>query len=69
MVKSTALQLQVKDSDIKRYKKRGLQESPGSPRHHKKSSLPSLNSSTMDYEGFKEPTKMDRLSELSQKFQ
>jgi len=31
MVKSTALQLAVKDSDIKRYKKRGLQESPGSP--------------------------------------
>jgi len=23
----------------------------------------------MDYDGFKEPTKMDRLSELSQKFQ
>ena len=71
MVKSTALQLAVKDSDIKRYKKRGQFESPGSPsqRHHKKSSLPSLNSSTMDYDGFKEPTKMDRLSELSQKFQ
>jgi len=46
---------------------------PKSPGHRKNASsmLPSLNtdsSTAADYESFREPSKLDKLTELSQKF-
>ncbi len=70
MVKSTALQIKVKDSELKRAKKRNPLESqsmPGSPSRRKNNStlLPSLrDTNENDYES----TRLDKLSELSSKF-
>ena len=63
MVKSTTLQIAIKDQEIKRIKKRtnymesqSMGSIPGSPstrKNNKSSLLPSLNnSSTQDYESF-----------------
>jgi hypothetical protein len=76
MVKATKLQLSVKETEIKRFKKRGgeslsygsIPQSPNQRKIIKSSLLPSLNDSSVDYDTFKEPSKMDKLTELSQKF-
>jgi hypothetical protein len=78
MVKSTALQIKVKEGELKRVKKRNIYESqtmPGSPaggknstrRHNNSTLLPSLKTGD-DYSDTKDASKLDKLSELSTKF-
>ncbi len=79
MVKSTALQIKVKEGELKRVK-RNLDTTstmPGSPtgkhrRGNNSTLLPSLNKNESDYgqdsSNFKDASKLDKLSELSSKF-
>ncbi len=79
MVKSTALQIKVKEGELKRVK-RNLDTTstvPGSPtgkhrRGNNSTLLPSLNKNESDYgqdsSTFKDASKLDKLSELSSKF-
>jgi hypothetical protein len=83
MVKSTALQIKVKEGELKRVKKRNMDQSnsmPASPsgmktrRINNSTLLPSLKTNESDYGtdnnsgAFKDASKMDKLSELSSKF-
>ena len=79
MVKSTALQIKVKEGELKRVKKRNMDASnsmPASPsgmktrRINNSTLLPSLKTNESDYDPgtFKDASKMDKLSELSSKF-
>ena len=71
MVKSTALQIKVKDGELKRVRNRGSSQTmPGSPNSTRKANqstlLPSIRGvdTSTDYES----QRLDKLSELSSKF-
>ena len=69
MVKSTALQIKIKESELKRVKKGG--SIPASPTHRKNRSdhLPSLTTNqSLPDDSFREPSKLDKLTDLSNKF-
>lgn len=79
MVKSTALQIRVKEGELKRVKRNMDTSStvPGSPngkhrRGNNSTLLPSLNKNESDFgqdsSTFKDASKLDKLSELSSKF-
>ena len=69
MVKSTALQIKVKEGELKRVRNRGSSQTmPGSPSSNRKANqstmLPSIKGVETDYES----QRLDKLSELSTKF-